>query len=163
MTKYRIKHYLIIASLLCFIICSTAICSTTIVFAQNTTSAITNKTIEDSYDSIVNIQKQLSAILKQYFHHLVDDTSPKPSTSLLDIYSNQLNEISPKLEDIVSSNASESQKTKSQILISAIHYLKPAINDIRTLLTSSDYERQYTLFRSIIYLDSLLTEILAYF
>ena len=158
MTKYRIKHYLLLASLLCFIIYSIPSIS-----AQNVTSASIDTTIEDSYASIVNIQKQLAAILEQYFHHLVDDTSPKPSPALLSIYSNQLNEILPKLEDISSFNASQSQEIKSQILISAVRYLQPAINDMRTLLTSSDYERQYNLFRVIIYLDSLLTEILAYF
>ena len=158
MTKYRVKHYLILASLLCFIIYSIPSIS-----AQNVTSVSTDKTIEDSYNSIINIQKQLSAILEQYFHHLVDDTSPKPSAALLNIYSNQLNEISPKLEGIIRSSTSDSQKTKAQILISAIGYLRPAIDDIRTLLTSSDYERQYNLFRAVVFLDSLLTEILAYF
>lgn len=158
MTKHHIKRYLILASLLCFITYSTST-----IFAQGITPSNIDKTIEDSYTSIVDIQKQLSAILKEYFHHLVDDTTPKPSTAPLNIYTNQLNEISPKLKAIINSNPSESQRVKSEILISAIEYLKPAIGDIGNLLTSSDFNRQYTLFRTIIYLDTLLSEILAYF
>lgn len=158
MTKHSIKHYLILASILCFIIYSVPTIS-----AQNTTSASIDKTIEDSYASITNIQKQLSAILKSYFLHLVDDENPKPSTSTLTIYANQLNQIYPKLTDISNSTSDEDQKIKSQILISAIGYLKPAIADVETLLTSTDANRQYTLFRSIIYLDNLLSELLSYF
>lgn len=158
MTKHPIKHFLILASLLCFIIYSAPTIS-----AQNTTSASIDKTIEDSYASITNIQKQLSAILKSYFLYLVDDANPKPSTSTLTIYANQLNQIYPKLTEIANSTSDENQKVKSQILISAIGYLKPAIADVETLLTSTDANRQYTLFRSIIYLDNLLSELLSYF
>lgn len=158
MTKHPIKYYLILASLLCFMIYSTPTIS-----AQNTSSASIDKTIEDSYASITNIQKQLSAILKAYFLHLVDDANPKPSTATLNIYANQLNQIYPELTDIANSTSNEDQKIKSQILLSAIGYLKPAIVDVETLLTSTDANRQYTLFRSIIYLDNLLSEILSYF
>lgn len=158
MTKYPIKRYFILFSLLCFMTYSSSM-----VFARPITPTNIDQTIEDSYTAIVNIQKQLATLLKEYFHHLVDDTVSKPSTASLNIYSSQLNELSPKLKAIVDSNPEESQRIRAEILISTIEYLKPAIKDMDTLLKSSDFNRQYTLFRSIIYLDTLINEVLAYF
>lgn len=158
MTKYHIKRYFILLSLLCFMSFLTSP-----FLAQKITPKNVDQTIENSYTSIVGIQKQLATLLKEYFHHLVDDTVSKPSAASLNIYSNQLTELSPKLKAIVDSTTDENQRVRAEILISAIEYLKPAIRDMDTLLKSTDFNRQYTVFRSIIYLDTLINEILAYF
>lgn len=158
MTKSTLKYFLIFTLLTCF-----ATCSPVYTKAQFFLAPDIDKTLNNAYDSMVNIQNQLSVIVENYFISLVNQDNSTPSADSITAYSDHLNALNTQLAQYIDSDFNISQQAKLDILLNAIPPLKYMSDKIYSLLDSSDANTQYMLFRSIIYMDTLITQTLSYF
>lgn len=158
MNKHIHKRYFIVILLICIFTYSIPS-----VFAQSTTNLDKANTISTSYDSIININKQLSVLLKDYFINLVNKTNAQPSANSLKVYSNQLNDIRRNLNTIIDSELTLTERSNIEILLNSTTSLNNIIDRITSLFKSTDANEQYVLFRSAVYLDTLLNQTLSYF
>lgn len=158
MNKRILKRYCIVILLICIFTYSIPS-----VFAQSTANLDKANTISNAYDSIININKQLSVLLKDYFINLVNKTNAQPSTSSLKVYANQLNDIRTNLNTVINSELTLTERSNIEILINSSNSLSNIIDRITSLFKSTDANEQYVLFRSAVYLDTLLNQTLSYF
>lgn len=158
MIKSKLKFLLISVLVICFL---TYPLSSTM--GKNPSTPDIDKVLNDSYDSVSNIQKQISLILQNYFINLVTESTSKPSTSSIKIYSNQLNTLKNQLSQYADSSLEFKQKAKLEVLLNVISSLNYMADKVDVLLNSSDATSQYILFRSILYIDTLITQTLSTF
>lgn len=165
MNKHPIKRYLTLTLVLCFILCAASIFAS----APNPTPTPTptpniDGTLSNLYKSIVNVQKQLSVTLENYFYSLVDDSITKPTASSLTVYSNQLDQINTRLAALSKLELTRSQRIKLDVLQASIMNLKSITERTSRLLNpATSMQEQYLLLNSLIYAHNINNQLLGFF
>lgn len=154
MSKYSFKHHMIC------IILATLICSSIPVLSSNTSAV--NDTIDSSYTSLTNIQKQLRVIIKNAYINQLNTVSNSSNSQQLDIYASQLNKIKSDLFTISVTNNPEANKAKLQSLLTISSYLSYIVERTYEYLSTTNSSDQYDILDSISISNSLVRQILSY-
>lgn len=154
MQKNSFKRYIIctlLISSMCF----------SIPVLSNTTSSV-NDTIDTSYSSLTNIQKQLRVIVKNSYVNKLNDVSNSNNKKQLDIYSSQLTKIKSDLFTISITTNPEANKAKLQSLLTISSYLSYIVEKTNDYLSTADPSDQYETLDAISIANSLVRQISSY-
>ena len=154
MIKTHIKHYLIITLLICFTFCS-------ISAVPINTSSVDN-TLNDSFISLTNIQKQLKSLVKDVYLSEPDSTYNKDFLKQLNVFSTQTKDIREPLEQISPSEVNTKQSDKLRYLLTITSFLNYIEIKMSALASTSDEFERYDLLQSIFLTNYLLDVIIAY-
>lgn len=146
----HLKKLLILALSFCLIFSSTtAYCSN-----------IKNKNIlSDSYDSLLNIQKQINLISRNGYINNVNGQPNGTLLSQLNIFSSQLNGIKNDLQTAKSKNPTD---PNLESLITISNYLSYIYGKTYEFLSSSDPAIQYRALEATFLANSLVNQVFLY-
>lgn len=153
MVKTHIKHYIILTLLICFTFCS--ISATSI-----NTSSVDN-TLNESFTSLTNIQKQLKALVKNIYLSEPDSTYNKDVLKQINVFANQNKDIRKTLEQISPSELNTKQSDKLRYLLNITSFLDYIETKMSALASTSDKLERYDLLNSIFLTNYLLDVIIS--
>lgn len=154
MSKHYTKRYLMFSLILCLIFSSIS------TFGSGTSDL--DRTLNNSYDSLSNIQKQLRVLTKNTYVNIVNGTSNDVNLSQLSIYSNQLSQVKTNLSSVSTKNITKPQSSKLQSLITISSYLTFIQGKIEEYLSSTTASEQYEIIDAISVANSLVNQIFSY-
>lgn len=154
MTMHHIKRYLLIVSLFCLIFSSIPFYCSSI--------SDTDKILNNSYNSLINIQKQLQLISKNSYINIVNNLPNDNNLKQLDVFSNQLNNIRRDLLNLNVQNNDFSKKSRLASLITVSSYLQYIDEKTHEYTLSDDPSNQYDILGSIFVVNSLINQIFSY-
>lgn len=153
MVRTRIKRYLIMTLLICFTFCS--------ISASPTNTSTIDKTMNESLNSLINIQKQLGSIVKTVYLSEPGSASNQDSLKQLNIFSTQIKNIQDTLNQISPSTLDTQQNDRLRYLLTISRFLDYISLKASTLASTSDQFERYDLLNSIFLTNYLLDVIIA--
>ena len=154
MTHYTVKRYLIFSFLLACIFYS--------ISTFGTTFSNTDQILNDSFNTLTNIQKQLQSIAKNSYINLSNNEPNDSHIKQLEIYSRQLDETLSNLHAASTLDNTEAQNATISSLINVSYYLQYIQNRIGQFSSSTDPSEQFDILNTIFIANSLVDQIFAY-
>lgn len=153
MIKTYIKHYFIMALLICFTFHS--------ISASPISTSQVDRTMNESLNSLTNIERQLKSIVKTIYLNEPDNTSNENLLKQLNVFSDQIKNIQGTLDQISPSELDTQQNDTLRYLLTITRFLDYIELKTSALASTSDKFERYDLLNSILLTNYLVNAIIS--